>query len=216
MRKYKSSSTGSSWNGDDFSIFQWKQLAILELEERDKLGYIDGTCAQPADGSADLQWRITDSMVRTLNTISKDIVNAYLYARTTRSLWLDLEARYGECDGPLLYKIQREMGSMTQGNLTVTAYYTNMKQLWDELACLMPPAMCNCGKCTCESNKAKMDQVEASQLIQFLTGLNESYDNIRNQILMLDPLPHVNKAYSMVLRVERQRQVNLGIIDSEN
>ncbi|KAL0367249.1 UNVERIFIED_CONTAM: hypothetical protein Sradi_3615000 [Sesamum radiatum] len=73
--------------------------------------------------------------------IFEDIVNVYLYASSVRSLWLDLEAHYGECEGPLLYKIPREIGSMTQGNMTVTAYYTNMKQLWDELACLMPPAM---------------------------------------------------------------------------
>ncbi|KAL0349509.1 UNVERIFIED_CONTAM: Retrovirus-related Pol polyprotein from transposon TNT 1-94 [Sesamum radiatum] len=66
----------------------------------------------------------------------------------------------------------------------------------------------------CGSNKAKTDQIEASQLIHFLTGPNESYDNIRNQILVLDPLPHVNNAYSMVLRVERQRQVNSEFIDS--
>ncbi|KAL0345870.1 UNVERIFIED_CONTAM: hypothetical protein Sradi_4418300 [Sesamum radiatum] len=64
---------------------------------------------------------------------------------------------------------------------------------------------------------AKVEQIEASQLIQFLTGLNESYDSIRNQILMLDPFPHVNKAYSMILRVERQRQVNLELVEpSEN
>ncbi|KAL0408387.1 UNVERIFIED_CONTAM: hypothetical protein Sradi_1773100 [Sesamum radiatum] len=114
------------------------------------------------------------------------------------------EACYGECEGPLLYKIQWEISTMTQGNLNVTTYYTSMKQLWDELVCFMPPAMCTCG-----SNKTKLEQMEASQLIQFLIGQNESFDNIRNQILVLDPLPHVNIAYSMVLRVKRQRQVNL-------
>ncbi|KAK4407635.1 hypothetical protein Sango_0344500 [Sesamum angolense] len=67
---------------------------------------------------------------------------------------------------------------MTQGNLSVTAYYTNMKQLWNELVCLMLSIMCTCGKCTCGSNKAKVEQIEAIQLIQFLTDLNESYDNI--------------------------------------
>ncbi|KAK4397316.1 hypothetical protein Sango_1568200, partial [Sesamum angolense] len=170
-------------NGNNW--LSWSLSVRIALEGRDKLGYIDGTCARPTDGSANLrQWRITDSM-----------------------------ARYGECDRSLLYKIQREIGSMTQGNRTVTAYYTSMKQLWDELACLMPPILCSCGKCTCGSNKAKTNQIEASQLIQFLTGLNESYDNIRNQILVLNPLPHVNKAYSMVLRVERQRQVNSEFID---
>ncbi|KAK4386695.1 Retrovirus-related Pol polyprotein from transposon RE1 [Sesamum angolense] len=195
----------------------WSRSVRIALEGRDKLGFIDGSCIKPADGTTELrQWRITDSMVRTwiLNTISKDIVNAYLYATSARSLWLDLEARYGECDGPLLYRIQRQISSMSQGNLDVTAYYTNLKQLWDELVCLMPPAMCTCGKCTCGCNKTKIDQTESSQLIQFLMGLNETYDNIRNQILVLDPLPNVNKAYSMVLRVERQREVNLGFAET--
>ncbi|KAL0291224.1 UNVERIFIED_CONTAM: hypothetical protein Sangu_2540700 [Sesamum angustifolium] len=220
---HQSSGIGSPWDGDDFCAFEWAKLALLSrlvriaLEGRDKLGFIDGSCIKPADGTTELrQWRITDFMVRTwiLNTISKDIVNAYLYATSARSLWLDLEARYGECDGPLLYKIQRQISSMSQGNLDVTEYYTNLKQLWDGLVYLMPPTMCTCGKCTCGCNKAKIDQTEASQLIQFLMGLNETYDNIRNQILVLDPLPNVNKAYSMVLRVERQREVNLGFAET--
>ncbi|KAL0439625.1 UNVERIFIED_CONTAM: Retrovirus-related Pol polyprotein from transposon RE1 [Sesamum latifolium] len=201
---------GTNW-------LSWSRSMRIAFEGRDKLSFIDGTYAKPAEGSAELkQWRVTDLMVRTwiLNTISKEIVSAYMYASSAKSLWLEVEARYGECDGPLLYKIQRENSSMTQGNLSVTAYYTNMKQLWDELVCLMPPAMCTCGKCTCGSNKTKLEQMEPSQLIQFLTGLNESFDNIRNQILVLDPLPHVNKEYSMELRVERQRQVNLEFADS--
>lgn len=36
------------------------------------------------------------------------------------------------------------------------------------------------------------------KLIQFLMGLS---DNMRNQILITEPLPSVNKAYSMVLKV---------------
>ncbi|KAL2232434.1 UNVERIFIED_CONTAM: Retrovirus-related Pol polyprotein from transposon RE1 [Sesamum indicum] len=41
------------------------------------------------------KWRTTDYMVLTwiLNTISKDIVNAYLYTSSARALWLELEAR---------------------------------------------------------------------------------------------------------------------------
>ncbi|KAL0297060.1 UNVERIFIED_CONTAM: Retrovirus-related Pol polyprotein from transposon RE1 [Sesamum radiatum] len=69
--------------------------------------------------------------------------------------------------------------------------------------------MCSCGKCTCGSNKAKLEEIEENQLMQFLMGLSEPYDSIRSQILVLDPLLRVNKAYSMVLRVERQRRVYL-------
>ena len=43
--------------------------------------------------------------------------------------------------------------------------------------------------------------------MQFFMHLNDEYEAIRGQILLLDPLPTVNKAYSMIQRVERQRHV---------
>lgn len=39
-------------------------------------------------------------------------------------------------------------------------------------------------------------------------GLNDAYDHVRNRILLLNPLPTVNKAYSMILRVKKQREVH--------
>ncbi|KAL0367919.1 UNVERIFIED_CONTAM: Retrovirus-related Pol polyprotein from transposon RE1 [Sesamum calycinum] len=198
------------FNGTNWLTWSWS--VRIALEGKDKLGFIDGSYVKPTEGSADLkQWKINDSLVRTwiLSTMTKDIVNAFLYVSSARTLWVELEARYGECDGPLSYKIQREISSISQGNLSVTAYYTNLKQYWDELVCLKPPAMCSCGKCTSGSNKAKSEEIEENQLMQFLMGLSEPYDSIRSQILVLDPLPSVNKAYSMIFRVERQRRVNL-------
>ncbi|KAK4410377.1 Retrovirus-related Pol polyprotein from transposon RE1 [Sesamum angolense] len=165
----------------------WSRSVRIALEGKDKLGFIDGSYVKPHEGSADMkQWRITDSLVRTwiLSTMTKDIVNAFLYVSSARTLWIELEARYGECDGPLLYKIQREISSISQGNLSVTAYYTNLKQYWDELVCFKTSGNV------------------------FLWKLY-----LWSQILVLDPFPSVNKAYSMVLRVERQRRVNLEYAD---
>lgn len=39
-------------------------------------------------------------------------------------------------------------------------------------------------------------------------GLNESYSIVRSQILLMDPLPTVNKAYALLLQEERQRSVH--------
>jgi len=47
--------------------------------------------------------------------------------------------------------------------------------------------------------------------MQFLMHLNEEYEAIRGQILLLDPLPTVNKAYSMIQRVEKQRHVTNSV-----
>lgn len=41
----------------------------------------------------------------------------------------------------------------------------------------------------------------------YLMGLNKCYDALRSQILVLDPLPIVSKAYSMVLRIEKQSAI---------
>jgi hypothetical protein len=42
---------------------------------------------------------------------------------------------------------------------------------------------------------------------QFLMGLNETFSHIRGQILLIDPLPPINKVFSMILQEERQRQI---------
>ncbi|KAL0368159.1 UNVERIFIED_CONTAM: Retrovirus-related Pol polyprotein from transposon RE2 [Sesamum calycinum] len=83
--------------------------------------------------------------------------------------------------------------------------------LWDELVQVRPIPECTCGcTCTCGVAKATADLAEQRQLMQFLIGLNDEYDTVRSQILVNEPLPSVNVAYSMVLRVEKQRQVHLA------
>lgn len=89
-------------------------------------------------------------------------------------------------------------------------YYRKLKKLWEELNVLQPIHQCSCGvmkNCTCDtpSNMVKIDTYK--KLIQFLIWLNDIYDNVTNQILAMDPLPSVNKAYSMILRVEKQGNV---------
>lgn len=46
-----------------------------------------------------------------------------------------------------------------------------------------------------------------NRLMQFLMGLNSEFEAAKNQILILDPLPSVNKAYSIIQRIEQQREI---------
>ena len=41
-------------------------------------------------------------------------------------------------------------------------------------------------------------------------GLNESYSQIKGQILLMEPFPTINKVYSVLIREERQRSVGLS------
>lgn len=38
-------------------------------------------------------------------------------------------------------------------------------------------------------------------------GLNESYAQIRGQLLLMDPLPSIHKVFSLITQEERQRKV---------
>ncbi|KAK4404468.1 hypothetical protein Sango_0815400 [Sesamum angolense] len=184
------------------------------LGAKSKLGFITGACRKPT-GDPELieQWTRVDCMVASwlLNTMTKNISNAFIYAKSARTLWIDLEQRYGQRNGPLLYQLEREIASVSQGDLSVVDYFTKIQMLWDELVQVRPIPECTCGcTYTCGVAKATVDLAEQRQLMQFLMGLNHEYDTVRSQILVNEPLPSVNVAYSMVLRVEKQRQVHLA------
>lgn len=98
--------------------------------------------------------------------------------------------------------MKHEISSITQLNLFVIAYYTKLKRLWDELTNLRPSSARTCHAATLHNEINNTDI-----LIQFPMGLNDSYDHVKNQILIMKPLSTVNKTYSMMLSVEKEREV---------
>ncbi|XP_070040358.1 uncharacterized protein [Nicotiana tomentosiformis] len=81
-----------------------------------------------------------------------------------------------------------------------------MKRLWEELNTLNAYAQCNC-QFTCGA-KANMHKAEQDRrLIQFLMGLNEVYIVVRGSILMMNPLPSIAQAFSILIQEEKQREV---------
>ncbi|KAL5557208.1 hypothetical protein UlMin_039444 [Ulmus minor] len=57
--------------------------------------------------------------------------------------------------------------------------------------------------CDCGGMKALMEYQQQEYVLQFLMGLNESYAQIRAQILMQDSFPPINKVFSLVVQEER-------------
>ena len=78
---------------------------------------------------------------------------------------------------------------------------------WDQLHNFRPTPTCSCGKCTCNISQ-KIENLQFQDLVtQFLMGLNDLYSQIKGQILLMDPLPSINKVYSLLIQEERQRNV---------
>ncbi|KAL2228852.1 UNVERIFIED_CONTAM: Retrovirus-related Pol polyprotein from transposon RE2, partial [Sesamum indicum] len=195
----------------------WSRAVYVALGTKMKLGFIGGSFPRPMIGTTNFeQWRQVDLMVTSWiwNSISRDIVEGFMYVSSSRELWLEIQARYGRSNGPMVYLLQREIASIAQGDMSLTSYMTKFKKLWSELLCLSPIPSCTCGECSCGVNKAIIVKEEATQLLQFLMGLHEVYDAEKSQILMQDPLPNMERAFPMLYTVEKQRLIHSNIADS--
>uniref|UniRef100_A0A2C9U9D1 Uncharacterized protein n=1 Tax=Manihot esculenta TaxID=3983 RepID=A0A2C9U9D1_MANES len=74
--------------------------------------------------------------------------------------------------------------------------------LRDELVNIVSIPPCNYGL-----QNLVIEMQNAGHLMQFLMGLNDAFDQVCNQVLLLDQLSTMNKAFLMVLQVESQKEV---------
>uniref|UniRef100_A0A1S3YY54 Retrotransposon gag domain-containing protein n=1 Tax=Nicotiana tabacum TaxID=4097 RepID=A0A1S3YY54_TOBAC len=141
-----------------------------------------------------------------LNSLSKEIADSVEYANDAVELWRELEDRYEQTNGARLYQIQKEINDLSQGTLDITTFYTQLKKLWEELSTLNAKTQCSC-QCTCGAKENMHKTKQDRRLIQFLMGLNEVYTAVRGGILMMNPLPSMAQAFSLLIQDEKQREM---------
>ncbi|PWA64832.1 hypothetical protein CTI12_AA340690 [Artemisia annua] len=209
--------TNTAFNGGNF--LGWSRTIKMALGAKLKLGFIDGSSPKPPLSDVNHQtWVRCDYMVTCwiLNSMIAELTDSFLYAQLAFDLWKELEERYGQSNGPLIYHIERELSKVSQGNLSVAAYFNKLKRFWDELHSLNGVPVCSCGKmreCSCGITDKFLEIDSRSKLMQFLMKLNDEFESVRNQILSMDPLPNLNKAYYIFQQVEKQKQVTHQVGD---
>jgi len=186
-------------NGDNYST--WCRSMTISLNAKNKLGFIDGTVQIPSAKSQQddyASWKRCNDMILSwiLNSISPELADSVIYSTTAQEVWEDLHDRFSQSNAPRIFQIERDIACTSQAQMTVAAYYTKLKGLWDELGSYSS-TVCSCGA----DHKRR-------QLMQFLMGLNDSYKAIRGQILLLNPLPDVRQAYSSIIQEEKQHSLN--------
>nr|XP_016508986.1 PREDICTED: uncharacterized protein LOC107826512 [Nicotiana tabacum] len=188
---------------------RWRRSILMSLSAKKKLGFINGACLSPDLKSPDHeQWSCVNDMVISLilNALSKDIADSVIYSKTAKELWDSLEQRFGRSNGAKLYHLQKELSGLVQGNSNIAAYFTKLKRLWDELDALNVIICCS-RVCVYEGKTKLTKSLEDQRLIQFLMGLNDIYAQARGNILVMNPLPSMDVAYSLLLHDENQREV---------
>ncbi|XP_028769507.1 uncharacterized protein LOC114726965 [Neltuma alba] len=150
----------------------WSCAIRLALQGKNKLGFIEGTYTRTNEPHLKEQWNRCNAVVLSW------LINS-----------VDKEVANG-------------ISSITQGTVTVSAYLSKLKELWDEYALLVPLPTCQC-----ETAQEYIRIVEQQRLFQFLMGLNDIFQQARSQILLMSPLPTLNQAYAMISQDEDQRLI---------
>lgn len=64
-----------------------------------------------------------------LGSLAVELAETLVYYSTAKILWEELNQRFGERNGPQIYKIQRVITSMQQGNNNLVSYFNQLKKI---------------------------------------------------------------------------------------
>ncbi|XP_073269630.1 uncharacterized protein [Primulina huaijiensis] len=183
----------------------WSRAMIIALRAKNKIVFIDGSLPRPAVGHATSnQWERCNALVLSwiMNTVSKEIYGGIVYSSDASMVWSDLKEQFDKVNGSRIFSIHRDINRLTQGSSTISGYYSKLKHLWDEYASLV-----TLPSCECDTARKYLNHDQQQKLLQFLMGLNDSYMQIRSQILMMSPLPSVGQAFSIISQEESHRSL---------
>ncbi|GKA95037.1 putative RNA-directed DNA polymerase [Tanacetum coccineum] len=157
-----------------------------------------------------MAWMRCDAMVKGWLTtaMEKEIRASVKYANT--AAWKDLKERFGKESAPRAYELKQILNVTRQDGVTVSAYFTKLRRIWDEINTVLPTPRCTCNGCKCEVGKKLVELKEKERLYKFLLGLDSDFDVIRTQILAMKPTPSLSNSYHMVGEDEHQRNVTIG------
>lgn len=192
---------------NDDNYYTWSRAIKRALSSKNKIKFIDGTLPQPAatDSLHDPWLRCNHLVVSWITrTLSPHIIHSTISFDNARALWLDLQHRFTKGNHFRMSDLLQEIHSMRQGDKSLSAFFTDMKIIWDELGFLRPTPSCICTvTCSCPLNNSVQNYKDKEHTICFLKGLNDCYQSVRSQILIMHPLPSASEAYSMVVQQER-------------
>ena len=124
---------------------------------------------------------------------------------TASDIWITLKKRYYQGDVFCISDLQEEIYLLKQGDTTITIYFTKLKGLIQELDNFRLIPSCTCAVvCSCELIPIIKSYREGDYVIRFLRGLNEQYSIVRSNIMMMKPLPDLDKVFSILIQQERQ------------
>nr|KAJ0213000.1 hypothetical protein LSAT_V11C400157850 [Lactuca sativa] len=183
------------------------------LKARNKLGFVDGTCKKSSvDASKQIKWDRANAVVCSwlLSSVSDSIYQSQAYSDIAEDVWNSLFETYNKSDGSVVFNIHQQINNFKQNGISLSDYFNRLDSLWKEF-----DGLTSLTECTCEAAVKQKDHSNLMKLMQFLSGLDDSYSQVKSHILLMEPLPSVKTAFSILSREESlQRNGSLGSLQS--
>ncbi|XP_019251045.1 PREDICTED: uncharacterized protein LOC109229959 [Nicotiana attenuata] len=175
---------GIDFDRDGILLF-WSCAMEVALVGKNKLCLVDGSTSKEDFGAKlGSQWDRCNASI-TSWLMSNKICAAF-------------KERFDKVNGSRLYYLHKEIFTLTEGISSVSTYFIELKDLWAEYDSILPPP---------PSATKYIDQLDYQWLLQFLMGLNDSFEQARSQILLMPTLPSIDKAYAMVVHDESRKMI---------
>ena len=107
----------------------WSRAVLISLNAKTKLSFIDGTIPKPqsVNNPYYTAWCNCNSTVLAwlFNSISKDLQPTVVYFKTVRKVWVDLQYRYSQGNGPRIFELRKEVSSVeTSSSFNEQLFFT--------------------------------------------------------------------------------------------
>ncbi|XP_075083055.1 uncharacterized protein LOC142166958 [Nicotiana tabacum] len=136
-----------------------------------------------------------------MNTVSPNLLSYIVYTSNAHLVWEDLREQIDKVNRMRIFQLHREIETILQGTDSVSMYFTRLKELWAEYDAMVPSP----------NLKDYVDHIQQQRLLQFLSGLNDTYSQARRQILMKLVESTLNQAYAMIVEDETHKATNTGL-----
>ena len=118
-------------------------------------------------------------------------------------MWSHLQKRLSLSQGSHKYKLIKDVYSVKQDGTSVSDYDTLMRGVWEEHDAMNElPRITTVGEGITQFLNALLKTQEELKLFQFLNGLDDKYQTLRSQILLMLPLSCIDYACGMIQQEE--------------